>query len=190
MEQHPSHPFAIEWHPFQLNPDMPTEGVDRRSYLETKFGGRLNAVKVYTRVLQAAQAVGVEIDFEKMPRVPNTLNAHRLIHWAGLEVKQTAAQSALFRAYFRDGRDIGDVCTLADIGAEIGMDRAMVIRLLASDADLPDIRARDAHARSRGISAIPTFIIASQHALSGAQPADMWVRIIVDINSQLKSAVS
>jgi len=190
LEAHPDHPFVVTWHPFQLNPDMPLEGVDRRDYLEAKFGGKANAVKVYARVVEAAEAAGVEINFEAMPRMPNTLNAHRLIHWAGLEGRQNAVKAALMRAYFRDGRDIGDSPTLVAIAAECGLDPEMIARLLATDADLGDIRARDAHARSRGITAVPTFIIASQHALQGAQPTELWGRVIEDINRQLAGAAS
>ncbi len=185
LEQHPDHPFMVEWHPFQLNPEMAPEGQDRRAYLEAKFGGKMNAARAYAKVETAAEAAGVVFDFEKMPRMPNTLNAHRLIHWAGLEGKQTAAISALFRAYFRDGRDIGDALVLAEIGGAVGMDREGVARLLGSDADLEPIRAREAHARSRGINAVPTFIIANQHALQGAQPTEQWSRIIDDLNRQL-----
>ena len=115
LEQRPDHPFVIEWHPFQLNPDMPAEGMDRRAYLEAKFGGRDGAVRAYTPVLQAAERAGLTINFEGIARTPNTLDAHRLIHWAGLEGRQTAVVSALFRAYFVDGRDIGDSAVLADI---------------------------------------------------------------------------
>lgn len=190
LEQCPDHPFAVEWHPFQLNPNMAAAGEDRRAYLEAKFGSKINAARAYSQVEKAAEAAGVAIDFEKMPRMPNTLNAHRLIHWAGLEGRQTAAMSGLFRAYFRDGRDIGDLATLAGIGGEIGMDRAVVARLLASDADLEPIRLREAHARARGVNAVPTFIIADQHALQGAQPTELWGRVIDDVNRQLAGAAS
>ena len=189
LEQHPDHPFAVEWHPFQLNPEMPPEGVDRRSYLEQKFGSKANAVKIYARVQEAAEAAGVEIDFEKMPRMPNTLNAHRTIHWAGLEGKQTAMKSALMRAYFRDGRDIGDTATLAAISGEVGLDPALIARLLASDADLQAIRDRDTHARKRGVSAVPTFLIANAHVLQGAQPPEVWGQVIEDINAQLAQSL-
>jgi len=188
LEQHPDHPFVVEWQPFQLNPDMPPGGEDRRAYLEAKFGSKINAARAYAQVEVAATAAGVVIDFEQMPRMPNTLNAHRLIHWAGLEGRQSAAMSALFRAYFRDGRDIGEPEVLAAIGGEIGMDREMVARLLASDADLEPIREREAHARGRGINAVPTFIIADQHALQGAQPTELWGRVIEDINRQMTGA--
>ena len=190
LAQHPDHPFVVAWHPFQLNPDMALGGTDRRIYLEAKFGSKINAARAYAQVEAAASAAGVVIDFEKMPRMPNTLNAHRLIHWARLEGRQTSAMAALFRAYFRDGRDIGDADVLADIGAGIGMDHGVVARLLASDADLEDIRAREAHARARGINAVPTFIIADQHALQGAQPTELWGRVIADINRQLAGAAA
>lgn len=81
LEQNPDHPFVIEWHPFQLNPDMPAEGMERRAYLEAKFGGKEGAVKAYAPVVEHAQKAGLKIDFEAMKRTPNTLNAHRLIHW-------------------------------------------------------------------------------------------------------------
>jgi predicted DsbA family dithiol-disulfide isomerase len=185
LEQRPGHPFAIEWHPFQLNPDMPADGMDRRAYMEAKFGGRDGAVRAYTPVVQAAERAGLTLNFEGIARTPSTLDAHRLIHWAGLEGRQTAAVSALFRAYFVDGQDIGDRATLADIAARIGLDRAMTERLLASDADAEDIRARDAHARERGVTGVPTFVIANQHVVVGAQPTDLWLQVIDELAAQI-----
>lgn len=184
LEGKPDHPFTIEWHPFQLNPDMPADGADRATYLEARFGGRDKAVAIYARVEQAAQDAGLVIDFAAMKRMPNTLNAHRLIHWAGLEGRQGAMVSALFRAFFREGRDIGDSATLALLSAEAGMDREVTARLLASDADRAEIAARDAHARSRGVTAVPTFVIANQYALSGAQPVDLWHQVISEITEK------
>ena len=183
LSARPDHPFEIEWHPFQLNPDMPAEGMDRREYLETKFGGRDNAVQVYSKIAEAAEAAGVEIDFEGIKRTPNTLDAHRMIHWAGLEGRQTAMVSSLFRAYFREGKDIGDHRVLLDIGAQVGLDRAMLERLLASDSDADDIRARDAHARERGVTGVPTFVVAQQHVVVGAQPPELWTQVIDELTA-------
>ncbi len=185
LEQRPDHPFEIEWHPFQLNPDMPREGMDRRAYLEAKFGGREAAAEVYARVDDAARESGMEIDWGAIPRTPNTLDAHRLIHWAGLEGRQTPAVAALFRAYFREGRDLGDRDTLADIADGAGLDAAMIRRLLATEADEDDIRARDAHARERGVTGVPTFIIADQHVVPGAQPPELWIRLIDEVLEQV-----
>ncbi|MEM1066721.1 MAG: DsbA family oxidoreductase [Pseudomonadota bacterium] len=181
LEAHPGHPFAIEWHPFQLNPDMPKEGMDRRAYLEGKFGGKAAAVRVYAQIAEAAEAAGIEIDFEGITRTPSTLDAHRLIHWAGLEGRQTAIVSSLFRAYFREGRDIGDHDVLLDLAEAAGLDRAMIARLLGSDADYEDIRARDAHARARGVTGVPTFVVAEQHVVVGAQPPELWGQVIEDL---------
>ena len=181
LEAHANHPFEIEWHPFQLNPEMPAEGADRRSYLEARFGGKQNAAGIYARVEQAAEAAGVSINFETMNRVPNTLDAHRLIHWAGLEGRQTVMVSALFRAYFRDGKDIGDKATLATLAGDAGMDKAVAARLLATSEDRADLAARDAHARQRGVNSVPTFVIANQYVLTGAQPVDLWGRVIDEL---------
>lgn len=184
LEAHPDHPFEIEWHPFQLNPDMPAEGMERRTYLETKFGGKENAVKVYSQIEDAAIAAGLKINFDAIKRTPNTINAHRLIHWAGLEGRQTAAVSRLFRAYFEDGRDIGDADVLLEIAEGVELDRAMIERLLRTDADMDDIRARDAHARDRGVTGVPTFVIANQHVAPGAQPTELWAKVIKDLTNQ------
>lgn len=188
LEQRPDHPFAIEWHPFQLNPDMPVGGMDRREYLEAKFGGKEGAVQAYTPVAQAAEKAGLSINFEGIDRTPSTLNAHRLIHWAGLEGRQTAAVSSLFKAYFVEGRDIGDDGVLLDIAGKIGLDRAMTERLLASDADAEDIRARDAHARARGVTGVPTFVIANQHVVVGAQPTELWLQVIDELAEQVRAS--
>ena len=184
LQDHPDHPFAIEWHPFQLNPDMPREGMDRRSYLERKFGGKEGAVRAYAPVVEHAEKAGLNINFEAMQRTPNTLDAHRLIHWAGIEGRQTAAVSALFKAYFVDARDIGDAEVLADIADSIEMDAAVVTRLLKSDVDAQDIRDRDAHSRKMGVNSVPTFIVANTHAVPGAQPPELWAQVIADLTNQ------
>ena len=181
------HPFQIEWHPFQLNPDMPKAGMDRREYLEHKFGGKEGAVRVYGAIADAAEAAGLEIDFAAIKRTPNTLDAHRLIHWAGLEGRQTPVVSFLFKAYFVQGRDIGDHDVLLEVAETAGMDRAITERLLKSDADAADISERDAHARARGVTGVPTHIIANQHVVPGAQKPEMWAEVIKDINAQLQA---
>lgn len=186
LEAHPDHPFRIEWHPFQLNPDMPAEGVDKHAYLAAKFG-EAQLTQVHLRLKEMSRAAGAEIDPDTPKRIPNTLNAHRLIHWAGLEGRQTAVVSALFRAYWREGRDIGNAGVLADIAAAAGMDRAVTARLLASDADADDIRARDADARAKGVTAVPTFLIAQQYVVSGAQPPEVWGNVIKELVEKAKS---
>jgi predicted DsbA family dithiol-disulfide isomerase len=181
LEARPGHDFAVAWHPFMLNPDMPPGGMDRRAYLEAKFGGRDGAVKAYLPVQQAAEAAGIAIDFSAQRRVPSTLDAHRLIHWAGMEGRQNAVVSALFRAYFTEGRDIGDPAVLVGIAGAAGLDAAMIARLLEGNGDADEIRARDAEIRTRGLSGVPAFVIAGRHVLHGAQPKEVWLRVIDEL---------
>lgn len=181
LESRPDHPFEIEWHPFMLNPDMPTEGMDRRLYLETKFGNKAAAINAYMPVMEEAEKSGLTVNLEAIQRTPNTLDAQRLIHWAALEGRQTPVVSALFRAYFSEGRDIGVRAELVAIAESCGMDGAMVARLLASDADSADILARDSDARHKGVHAIPTFVIGNRHVVPGAQPARLWVNVIDEL---------
>jgi predicted DsbA family dithiol-disulfide isomerase len=188
LEARPNHPFVIEWHPFQLNPDMPADGMDRRTYLHTKFGGAEGALAAYKPVMDHATAAGLNIEFDKIQRTPNTMNAHRLIHWAGIEGQQTPVVSALFRAYFVEGRDIGNPEVLADIADSHGLDGAVIQRALAGDADRDSIAARDASAREMGVNSVPTFIVDSQYAVPGAQPPQMWEKVIDELITRQSEA--
>lgn len=181
LESRPDHPFQILWHPFQLNPDMPKAGADHVEYLAAKFGGRDKALKMMLTVTEHAKAAGVEIDMETCRRLPNTLDAHRLIHWAGIEGRQTPMVARIMRAHWKEGADIGDHATLSRLAGEVGMDPAAVARLLASDADAEDIMARDMDARKKGVTAVPTFLIAQQYVVSGAQPPEMWRDVIDEL---------
>jgi predicted DsbA family dithiol-disulfide isomerase len=138
-------------------------------------------------VLERAEAAGLAIDFAAIPRTPNTLDAHRLLHWAEVEECQDAMAMALFRAYFEEGRDIGDHEVLADIADGLSLDAALISRLLVSDADRAEISERDARFRTMGISGVPTFIVNGQHALPGCQPVETWLKVIDEI-AALESA--
>lgn len=177
----PDHPFVIEWHPFQLNPEMPAAGMDRVEYLEHKFGGREGALRSYAPVVERAEAEGLELNLSAISRTPNTLNAHRLIHWAGIEGRQTPVVSFLFDAYFKQGRDLGDPEVLVDIAERAEMDGAAIRRLLASDADAQMIRDRDAHARAHGVTGVPTFVVANTHVVVGAQPSELWENVLAEL---------
>ncbi len=187
LEAHPDHPFSIEWHPFQLNPNMPAEGVDRRTYLETKFGGQEGAIRVYSQIDVAAKAAGLDINWEGITKTPNTFDAHRLIHWAGFEGRQTPVVAAIFRAYFKDGQDIGDRAVLIDIADKSGMDADMTRRLLESDSDVKALQEREAHSREMGVNSVPTFIVANQAVVPGAQQPKFWNDVIKDFNAEQKT---
>ncbi len=188
LELRPDHPFQIEWHPFQLNPDMPLGGMERQTYLDKKFGGRENAKQVYDRIAEAAKASGLRLDLDGIKRTPNTIDAHRLIHWSGLEGCQGATVTLLFKAYFEECRDIGDRAELLDIAEVVGLGRAMTERLLGSNADIEETRTRDAHARNRGVAGVPTFVVAERHVIQGAQPKDLWLRVMDELCEQAEAS--
>lgn len=188
LAERPDHPFEIHWQPFQLNPEMPPEGMDRKAYLEAKFGGREGAARAYAPVLERAEAAGLEIDFAAIPRTPNTLDAHRLLNWAEVEGCQTPMAMALFRAYFEEGRDIGDHEVLADIADSLSLDAALIRRLLASDADREEIAGREARFREMGVSGVPTFIVGGRHAVPGCQTTETWLRVIDEISALREDA--
>ncbi len=183
----PNHGLEISWKPFQLNPNMPAEGMDRREYLERKFGGKDAAVQVYSSIQSAAEADGLKVKLEKITRTPNTINAHRLIYWAGIEGVQNELVAALFVANFEEGKDISDPALLADIAHSVGMDRTATERLLASDAEISETRAADEKAREMGVSGVPIFLIDGQYVVTGARETAFWVDLIDEI-SGIKAA--
>ena len=181
LELNPTHNFIIEWHPFQLNPAMPKDGMDRREYLEAKFGGQKEAIEVYSNIDKTATETGLSLNFGGSKRTPNTIDAHRLIHWAGIEGRQNSIIDRLFKAYFQEGRDISEHSVLTKIASAAGMDQDVVRSLLKSDADKEDIKARDTDARKRGIQGVPAFVVANEYVIQGAQTIDIWDNIIKEI---------
>ena len=188
LELRPDHPFQVHWHPFQLNPDMPSGGMGRQAYLDEKFGGRDDADQVYDRIAEAAKAAGLKLDLDGIKRTPNTIDAHRLIHWAGLEGCQDATVTHLFKAYFEECRDIGDRSELLEIAETVGLGRVMTERLLGGNADIEEVRTRDAHARKRGVGGVPTFVVADRHVVQGAQPMELWLRVMDELSEQAESS--
>lgn len=177
LESRPDHPFDIVWHPFRLNPQMPSEGMDRLEYLRLKPGAADAAREL------AERAAKMGLDLQMPTRQPDTTDAHRLMHWAGLEGGQTRVMSGLLRAHWQEARDIGDKGELVRIGGAAGLDEAVIKRLLDSDADRDEVVSREMHARERGINSVPTYIVADKHAVSGAQPAELWQNVIDELSS-------
>ena len=159
----------VRWHPFQLNPDLPRDGMDRAEYVAAKFGGPEAARAVYGRIREAGAGEGIAFAFERMPRTPNTFVSHRMVHFAVREGLQDEAVEALFQAVFVEGRDIGDVETLLDVGAECGIDPVALSEYLASAEDVEELRAAEARARRMGVTGVPFFIIGGRYGVTGAQ---------------------
>jgi len=150
---------TLNWRPFQLNPDMPEGGLDRRTYLALKFGGEPRARQVYRLVQDAAESEGLSLAVDRIGRTPNTVAAHRMIRFAGAHGRQDAVVEALFQAYFMQARDVGRRDSLVEIAAECGLDPDTVRAYLASDADAEAVRREDGLARRMGINGVPCFIV-------------------------------
>ncbi|MBP6850643.1 MAG: DsbA family oxidoreductase [Rhodoferax sp.] len=164
-------PVEVRWHPFQLNPDLPQEGVSRKQYLEDKFGGPERAAEIYARVRAAGRTAGLELNIDGITRQPNTQAAHALIAFAqqagsgaGSDIKER-----VLKAYFVENRFIGDVEVLVDIAREAGLDADAARAHLSDPAQQQAVAQADAQARSMGISGVPFFIFNQKLAVSGAQ---------------------
>ena len=164
--------FSVHWNPFQLNPEMPREGVDRRAYRTAKFGSWERSQELDTRVAEAASAVGLTFRLDRLQRTPNTVDAHRLVWLAGEAGVQDAVMEAVFRAYFSEGGDLGDRQLLANCAAAAGMRRDAVLGFLAGEELELEVRDADRAAREAGVNGVPSFFLDGYGLFSGALPAE------------------
>ena len=178
-EREPTLHPRVSWHPFQLNPDLPREGMDRQAYLAAKFGGRERAGQIYDRVRAAGKSVGIDFAFDRIERQPNTLDAHRLISWAQARGRAEDVVERLFRAYFLEGRFIGERTVLASIAGEAGLDSIAAGTMLAAEEGAGKITAMDQRVRELGVSGVPFFIFDDRVAVSGAQEPETLVTAIM-----------
>lgn len=161
----------VRWRPFFLNPWIPREGIERKNYLETKFGSVEAYAGMAARVASVAAEEGLVYNYDSVSRQPNTIDCHRLILWAG-EDRAAAMKQAIMNAYFRDGRDLTDIETLVELAAGQGMDAASIRARLAGNEDVAMIEQQVRAASDAGVSGVPTFIFNDRYAMSGAQPAE------------------
>jgi predicted DsbA family dithiol-disulfide isomerase len=180
----------VYWRPFRLDPAIPADGEDRRSYIERKFGNSPKSRLMSAALRDAGEREGITFNFDKIAKTPNTLDSHRLIRWATSTGQQSRIVEALFHAYFVDGRDIGDRKTLAEIAGDCGMDADLVLGLLDSDADADRVAAEDGLARKIGIEGVPTFFFAGRYLLSGAEDVETLVNVLDRLNGITSAAAT
>jgi predicted DsbA family dithiol-disulfide isomerase len=161
----------IRWRPFQLDPTIPPEGLDRKAYMRAKFGDGPRLGEVHARLRALGAEVGVAFDFEAIRRSPNTLDAHRLIRFATEAGVADAVAERLFADYFERGRDIGDRAVLVEVARDCGL--GAIAARLDGDEGVNEVRQEIAAAQRMGVEGVPFFIFASKFAVSGAQPVEV-----------------
>jgi len=170
--------YDIRWRAYRLDPTIPADGVDRKQYMEAKFGDNPNRHSMQEALRQAGESENIAFAFDRIARSPNTLDSHRLIRWSAGAGVQNQMVERLFEAYFEDGLDIGNRDVLIEISDEVGMDSATVADLLEQGADRDTIENEDALAHRMGISGVPTFIFNNRYLISGAHDPENIVQII------------
>ncbi|MCC7167433.1 MAG: DsbA family oxidoreductase [Rhodospirillales bacterium] len=184
----PALKVELRWQPFLLNPDMPEGGIERRAYLERKFGGGHRVQQMFGAIVAAGQAEDIPFAFDKIDRAPDSVASHRLIRYAGRFGHDAAAVEAVFNAYFVKGRDIGDLDVLVAIGDGLGIEPDGLRAYLKSDEDVATIHADNTRAHRLGVSGVPSYLFDGVFALAGAQETDIFLRLL-DLTRENEAAL-
>jgi len=184
----PEVPVTVRWRPYQLDPTLPPEGKDRQTYLNEKFGGEERAREIYQRVKDAGTGSDIDFRFDLMKVSPNTLDAHRLIRWAGGINAETQDRlvTRLFEMFFLEGANVGDHAVLLEAARHAGIDTEIVAELLAKEDDKAAVQQEIAQAQQMGVSGVPFFIVAGKYGISGAQPPEVLANAIRQISAETK----
>lgn len=179
----------IRWHPFQLDPTIPAEGMDRRKYFIRKFGDEGRIRQMSDHLTRVGEEAGIAFKLDEITQAINTLPLHKLLHVANREGFQHEAEEVLFRAYFTEGRDLQDPAVLAELFAPFGWDKQKVSRILADDAIGDAVREEISYYQQLGISGVPFFILNNKYGLSGAQPAVVFMQALTTVRDEMLQTI-
>ncbi|WP_201445559.1 DsbA family oxidoreductase [Belnapia sp. F-4-1] len=178
LRSRPDVAAELLWRPFLLNPDFAPQGVPRQDYLVRKFGGEDRARRLHGTIADLGRAEGIEFRFDRIRRVPHSLDAHRLVRWAGRFGAADALVEAIFEAYFTEGADIGDGHVLATLAGQQGLDAPLARRFLSTVAEVEAVHADNLRAHRLGINGVPCFVVAGRSAIAGAQEPEVLERLL------------
>jgi predicted DsbA family dithiol-disulfide isomerase len=178
LRRRPDIQFELTWRPFLLNPDMPRVGMARPDYVVRKFGGEDRARRLYATITEVARTEGLQFRFDRIRRTPSSVDAHRLVRYAGRFGHASEMVEALFAAHFSEGCDIGDHDLLAAVAGTFGMDPLAVRRFLASEQETEAVHADNLRAHRLGINGVPCFVVEGTHAIAGAQEPEVIERLL------------
>ncbi|MCX7383946.1 MAG: DsbA family oxidoreductase [Alphaproteobacteria bacterium] len=170
--------YELIWRPFLLNPDMPRAGISRMEYVVRKFGGEERARRLNASISEIGKAEGIAFRFDLIRRTPSSVDAHRLVSFAGRHGLATEVIEAVFAGHFSAGLDTGETDVLVELAAGCGLDPRAVRQYLLSDTDTDGIHAENLRAHRLGINGVPCFIIGGQHAIAGAQESEVIERLL------------
>ena len=178
--------FEINWKPYELHPEIPKNGYDKKLYMQQKFGDASGRASPYNQIREIGKSLGFEFNFSKTERIPNTFSAHRLL-WKSKEFNlQTELSEALFEAYFSDGKDIGSDEVLAGIAQEVGMDKLEVLKFLSSKEGGQETADEEMEFIEKSIGAVPTYFINEKYIIQGGQEPETFVSFLNKILSKEK----
>lgn len=171
--------YEIHWHPFELNPNMPSDGQNLREHIMEKYGSsKAESDASRIRMTEAGSEVGFTFNFDDDTRMHNTFDLHQLLHWADQQGRMHDLKQALFAAHFTNGRNISDKEVLADIAAEIGLDRSEALTVLEDQRFAQEVRETEQHWQQQGIQSVPAIIFNERHLVSGAQGVENYTQIL------------
>ena len=188
VAQRPDLGIQVNWRPYLLDPNVPREGVERRAYFRAKFGDGERVKGMSETLVTYGAELGIAFAFDKAEKRPNTIDSHRLIRWASSVGVQDAVVEALFKAYFEQGRDIGDAAVLTSVAADCGMDAELVEELLASEADRELVLREAGLAGQMGVQGVPAFVLEGKYVLVGAQDTDVLLRVFDKVREKQAAA--
>ncbi len=190
IKQFDSHYFSIKWLPFQLNPKMPKEGMDRKNYLIKKFGNEKKTIEVYTPIVNKFNENEIDFDLSKIQTTPNTFNANQLIYWGQLEGKGNTVVENLFKAYFLEGKNLGDINCLIEIGMKSGLTKKITSTVFENTKDIKIVQDIENKYRKAGVSGVPTFIINNDYVVPGAQSREFWQEVLKELTQKSRRMYS
>ncbi|AFK03115.1 DSBA oxidoreductase [Emticicia oligotrophica DSM 17448] len=186
LENFDSQPVEITWHPFQLDPTIPMEGLDRETYFINKFGSKERIEPMFERVVGVGQQAGIQLKFDKMPKVMNTIPLHKILHIAHEEGFQNELEERFFKAYFTDGVDFTNTQQVVAIMEEFGWTKEKTEGVLSSEEISYNVIQEIKHFQNLGISSVPFFIINKKYGISGAQPTSVFLDTLNKVSAEMK----
>ncbi|KPM48659.1 DsbA family oxidoreductase [Jiulongibacter sediminis] len=186
LEELPELEVEVNWHPFQLDPTVPEEGVNKVEHYTNKFGSMDRFEMLSQRVLQAGENAGIAFDFDQIERVPNTLKLHNLLHEAQKEGRATELKGFLLSSYFEKGKDLSSVDVIVELMEEFGWSSLRTLETLENQEASYWVKQEIRHYQNLGISGVPFFIINQKYGLSGAQPSEVFVEALAEVSNKIK----